>query len=92
MIIWIQSVCQSVMKQVTEISIKLIQKINIHYCVKVGWSLPETRRALQHVFGAETIGRRRINFWYKQLKDGRTEVLDLHHQPREQSGRSQQTV
>ncbi len=86
------TVWHSVMKRVTEISVKLIQRINIHFCVKVGWSLPDTRKALQHVFGGDTIGRSWINFWYKQFKEGRTELVDLHRRPRERSGRSQQNI
>ncbi len=80
------------MKRVTELSVKLVQQINIAFCVKVGWTLAETRRAIQHVFGDQTIGRSRINFWFKEFKEGRTELVDLHHRPKPRTGRSTQNI
>ncbi len=76
------------MKRPTEISLKLVQRIVIFFCVKVGWGLSDTRTALSHVFDDDYLSRSRINYWYKEFKEGRTQLVDLHRSPRQRSGRS----
>ncbi len=80
------------MKRIKGIPLKLVQRLNIYFCVKLGWALDDTRNALQLVYGQQRLSCSRINFWYKEFKDGRTDLVDLHRNARARSGRSAQNI
>ncbi len=80
------------MKRVTELSWKLVQCINIYFCVKIGLSLANTRRGIDKVFGEEAISRSRVNFWHKEFCEGHTQLVDLYHHPKRRTGHSAQNI
>ncbi len=77
------------MKRVQELDIKLIQRINIHFCVKLGWSHAQTRNALIMVFGEDAVlSWPRTKAWHEAFSQGRTTLVDLQRAPRGKAGRS----
>ncbi len=80
------------MKRVSEMDVKLIQRVNIHFCVKLGWSHAETRRALIIVFGADVLSWPMTKAWHDSFSQGRTTLVDLQRAPKRKSGRNQNNV
>ncbi len=76
------------MKRPTEISPKLIQRINIQFCVSLHWNALQTIGAIEHVFGDGSLSRSRIRYWHNAFLSGRTTVVDLFRSPKAKSGRS----
>ncbi len=64
------------MKRITEIGDKLAQQINVFFCVKLGWTVPQTKAALQAVYGQRTLHRNRIALWHNEFTHGRTRLVD----------------
>ena len=75
------------MKRVQELPSKLIQRINIHFCVKIGLPIEATLNALHLVF-PDCLSDARIRFWYRQFRQGRTTLVDLQRAPRGKTSRS----
>ncbi len=80
------------MKRATELSDKLIQRINIFFCVKLGWTPSQTTTAIHLVHGATTLSNSRIRHWHRQFRLGRTTLVDLHRRPKPRTGRSQVNI
>ncbi len=80
------------MKRVQEIHTHLVQRINIHFCAKMGLPLPATIAALHLVFPQDCLSDRRIRFWYSAFQNGRTTLVDLQHAPRPKTSRSPGTI
>ncbi len=78
----------SKMKRVQELDVKLIQRVNIYFCVKLGWSHAQTRNALTMVYGAETLTWPHTKAWHDSFSQGRTTLVDLQRAPRAKSGQS----
>ncbi len=76
------------MKRVTEIDWKLVQRINIWFCVKVGLTCPQTTHHLQAVHGANVLSGRRIRHWHREFTNGHGTLVDLQRRPKDRSGRS----
>ncbi len=77
------------MKRVNVIDTRLIQRINIYFCVKLGWTHAQTRNALKVVFGEENLlSWPRTKAWHDSFSQGRTTLVDLQRAPRAKSGRS----
>lgn len=70
----------------------MVQRINIHFCVQLGWSQSHTITVIQAIFGEESLCRTSIRKWYNQFKNGRTQLVDLARAPRRKSGRSQGNI
>ncbi len=80
------------MRRITEISWKLVQRINIHFCVKLGWTLDDTFLCLQHVFRAQCLHRKTVKFWYDSFVNGRTRLVDQYRAAKRRTGRSQANI
>ncbi len=80
------------MKCPKEISWKFIQRINIHFCVKLGWTQSHTILVIQAIFGQDALCRTSIRKWYNAFKNGRNQLVDLQQAPRRKTGRSQANV
>ncbi len=76
------------MKRIHEIHIKLVQRVNISFCVKLGWSLDGTFAALQTAYGAQCLHRKTTKFWYDAFVNGRTRLVDQERAPKRCTGRS----
>ncbi len=80
------------MKRVTELNSRLIQQINIHFCVKIGLPFDNTLSALQLVFGQECLSVGRVKFWYNSFRNGRTTLVDLQRALRAKTSRSPASI
>ncbi len=80
------------MKRVQELPSKLAQRINIHFCVKIGLPLPATLNALHLVFPNDCLSDARIHYWYREFQNGQATLVDLHRAPRAKTSRSPTTV
>ncbi len=69
----------------------LQQRVNIHFCVKMGWTFAEIRNALHTCYNT-VLGDRSIHKWILQFRAGRTVVVDKPRAPRGKSGRSQRNI
>ncbi len=76
------------MRRVQEIGVKLVQRININFCVKLGWTLDDTFLSLKHVYGGECLHRQTVHFWYNSFVNGRTRLVDQFREPKRRTGRS----
>ncbi len=76
------------MKRVTELDWKLVQQINIWFCVKMGMCCVDTISTLTTIFGQNCLSARRIRHWYREFEKGRDTLVDLQRRARDKSGRS----
>lgn len=80
------------MKRVEELDVKLIQRINLFFCFKLGWSHQEARNALKLVFGDQIFHPSQTRRWYSAFQNGRTNLVDLQRAPKGRSGRSDNNI
>ncbi len=80
------------MGRVTDINLKLVQRINLYFCFKLGWTHVQARAALEKVFGDETMCIAATRRWFQFFKAGRTTLVDLQRAPRDKSGRSADNI
>ncbi len=80
------------MKRLTELSWKFVQRVNIHFCVQLGWTQSHTVTVIQALFGANSLCRTSIRKWYNSFKNGRTQLVDLRRVSRRRTGHSQANV
>ncbi len=76
------------MKRVRELDLKLIQRVNISFCVKLQWSLDTTFEALQTAFGCDCLYRKTVKFWFDSSVNGRTRIVDQYREPKRRTGRT----
>ncbi len=76
------------MKRVTAISPQLQQRINIFFCVKMGWTFEEIRAALQTVYPTNTLCDTSIHKWIREFRGGRETMVDKPRASKTRSGRS----
>ncbi len=62
-------------KCVTELSWRLQQRINIHFCVKMGWTFDEIKAGLQTVY-PQTLSDSSIRTWIREFWAGRNTIVD----------------
>ena len=80
------------MKRPTELSWKLVQRINIFFCVKLGWTQAHTILVIQQVYGCDSLCRTSIRKWFNSFKNRRTQLVDLQRAPRRKTGQSQGNI
>ncbi len=80
------------MKRVTALDDKLVQRICVFFCVKLGWSYSATKSRLQEVFGDRTLHRNRISFWHSSFTNGRTLLVDQERAHKRRSARTDQNI
>ncbi len=76
------------MRRVTELSVFLQQRINIHFCVQLDFTLKGTKEAIKKVFGVVALSDKQIGVWYRQFQSGRTTIVDLERKPKPRVSRS----
>ncbi len=79
------------MKRVTAISLHLQQRINIHFCVKMGWTFDEIKAALQTCY-ANVLCNTSIHRWIREFQVGRESIVDKPRKPKEKSGHSHANI
>ncbi len=79
------------MKRCVELSTQLQQRINIHFCVKLGWKFGQIKDGLRQCYG-RVLSDSTIRFWMSEFKKGRTRLVDKPRKPKERTGRSVQNV
>ncbi len=79
------------MKRVTELSWHLQQRVNIHFCVKMGWTFDEIKAALQTVY-QQTLSDSSIRMWIRQFRAGRDTIVDQKRAAKSKSGRSPRNI
>ncbi len=84
--------CLHRMKRVQELSVKLIQRINIHFCVKIGLPFETVKNAIHLAFLQDCLSDRRIRFWFNAFSNGRTTLVDLQRRPRAKTSRSAASI
>ncbi len=75
-------------KRLSEIDIKLVQRINISFCVKLGWTLDATFESLQAAYSALCLHRKTTKFWFDSFINGRTRLVDQERVHKRRTGRS----
>ena len=80
------------MRRITEIGDKLLQRINIHFCVKLGWTLDDTFLSLRVVYGRRCLHRKTVKGWYDAFTNGRTRILDQFRAHKWRTGCSQTNI
>ncbi len=80
-----------IMKRVQAIGPKLLQWINIHFCVKLGWTLDDIFLSLQHVYGQACLHRQTVRFWFNAFVNGRR-IVDQFRAHKCRTGCSPQNV
>ncbi len=79
---------QGAMKRVKELDLRLMQRINLYFCFKLGWSHVDARAALLSVFGQDTLCPSRTSRWYAAFRAGCTNLADLQRAHRRKSSRT----
>ncbi len=91
--LWTCTLCRdslldiSNMKRVTELSWQLQQRINMHFCVKLGWTFEEIKMALQTVF-PRVLCDTSLHKWIREFRAGRDCIVDHPRAPKMKRGRS----
>lgn len=82
------------MKRVQDLPWQLIQRINIQFCVKLGWTFDEVKHALHTCFGAtnRVLSDRSIHRWISQFRNGHANVVDKPRAARPKSARSRRNI
>ncbi len=81
----------SKMKRHTEISWQLQQRVNIHFCVKLGWNFTQIKTSLSACY-RRTLSDSSIYFWIKAFQGGRTAIVDAPRAKKSKSGRSRANI
>ncbi len=76
------------MKRCKELPPKLVQRINIAFCVKIGLTKQETIEGIELVYGETSLSRSRIRYWHQQFAAGPTVLVDLHREAKNRTGRT----
>ncbi len=79
------------MKRVTGLTSHLQQRINIFFCVKLGWNSSQIKDALATVY-PDPLRPAAVYYWIKEFQGGRTSVVDKPRAPKARSGRSRQNI
>ncbi len=90
-------VCDSVlssarMKHGTPIPVKLQQRFNVFFAQRMGVSMAVTVKAIQYVYGWNSLSPTQIWHWFWQFQSGRNRVLDLPRKAKENTGRTPQNI
>ena len=82
------------MKRVQAIPWQLLQRINIQFCVKLGWSFDEIKHGLQTCYGVNNniLSDRSIHRWVTRFRTGHANVVDMARAPKPKTGRSQRNI
>ncbi len=65
------------MKCVKELDVSLLQRINLHFCFKLGWTHMQARAALEIIFPNQLLHPSRTRRWFQAFRNGCTTLVDL---------------
>nr|CAH7754629.1 unnamed protein product [Callosobruchus chinensis] len=74
------------------ISLKIEQRINLKFLVKLGKSPSECFQLLKEVFGDNCMSRTRVFEWHKRFSEGREEVEDVERTGRPVTSRIEENI
>ena len=80
------------MKRVQELNSHLMQRINLFFCWKLGWTHMQARAALTTVYGDQILCVSRTRRWFAAFQQGRTNLVDVQRAPRTRTGRSPEAI
>lgn len=72
--------------------LKLEQRANVKFCVKLGKSASETLTLLREAYGAEAMGRTQCFEWHKRFQKGRSSLEDEERSGRPSSSITEENV
>jgi len=72
--------------------VRLEQRVNIKFCVKLGKTATETLQILRHAYGDEALSRARVFGWHRRFILGRVSVEDDTRSGRLSSSRNEDNV
>ncbi len=75
-----------------ELDFKLIQRINLFFCFKLGWTHMQARSALEQVYGEQILSVSQTRRWFQSFKAGRITLVDLQRNPKDRTGRSDNNI
>lgn len=68
------------------------QRINIFFCVKLGWTFAEIKHALQLCYAGTILCDRSIHKWVNAFRNGRVDIVDKARAPKTKSGHSPRNI
>ncbi len=74
------------MKRVTELSPHLQQRVNIFFCVKLGWAFGEIKHALELCYPRTILCDRSIHKWINEFWNGQDNIVDKERAFKRRSG------
>ena len=77
-----------IMKRVKELDVRLLQRICLFFCFKLGWTHMQARAALHIVFANNLLHPSRTRRWFQAFRNGRTTLVDLQRAHRCKSART----
>lgn len=77
------------MKRYEDISWQLQQRVNIHFCVKLGFKFQQIKHSLRQCYG-RILSDATIFFWMKEFKGGRTRIVDKPRAHKARKGHCQE--
>lgn len=80
------------MKRVQGLTVQLQQRVNIWFCVKLGWDFVRIKMALHLCYGAGTLSDARVYHWIHEFQGGRTRIVDMQRKPKPKTGRSMANI
>ncbi len=80
------------MKRVMELSSHLKQRVNIFFCVKLGWAFGEIKHALQICYPMTILCDRSIHKWINEFRNGRVNIVDKDRAFKKKTGHSPRNI
>ena len=74
------------------VSVKIEQRINLKFLVKLKKSATECYQLLKEVFGDNTLSRTRVFEWHRRFSEGREEVEDDERPGRPVTSRTEEKI
>ena len=80
------------MKRCQGVTTQLEQRINILFCVRLGWNFTQIQTSLRQVYGDWILSKSSIYHWICEFKQGRTQMVDKPRSPRPRTGRCRANI
>src|SRR5215469_15916158 len=77
---------------VRRMDVRIEQRVNIKFCVKLGKTATETLQLLRDAYGDEALSRARVFGWHRRFVLGRVSVKDDTRSGRPSSSRNEHNV
>ena len=77
---------------VRRMDVKVEQRVNIKFCLKLGKTTTETLQLLRDAYGDEALSRARVFGWHRRFALGRVSVVDDTRSGRPSSSRNEDNM